>query len=203
MPTSFHLFTMGDERNKLLHGGNLHSLSMELSKSASNENGHPGSIHYSSCQDSPSSLSSLPMSYNDKPPSDSSAANDFDELLKKQKKKFINQERASSPPFGIPIEYCKPDTNQPKYKIDWIKCQQQKAKQIIYDDRFLDAIAMVSDGRAQTLVLHGYNMYGEKINVGRNFFDKLLSEDYGMYDWIPKWVQECDSQLYYEIKSSI
>ena len=59
---------------------------------------------------------------------------------------------------------------------------------------------MVNDGRAQVLVSNGYNMYGEKMKEGMNFFDKPFDHDYGMYDWLPKWVKNSNSQLYYEVK---
>ena len=62
------------------------------------------------------------------------------------------------------------------------------------------AINMVSDGRAQLLVSNGYNLYGKNLRKGRNFFDKPFEEDYGMFDWVPKWVSNCKSQMYYEIK---
>ncbi len=127
---------------------------------------------------------------------------DLEDLVMKQKYKFKNGDRAKSPAFGIPIDCLQPDGTLLPYQIAWIESQQQKAKDIIFDDRFEDAIAMVTDGRAKTLVSNGYNMYGEKMKDGTNFFGKLLSEDYGMYDWIPTWVTNCDSQLYYEVKQT-
>ena len=59
---------------------------------------------------------------------------------------------------------------------------------------------MVKDGRAQILVSNGYNMYGEKLMDGMNFFDKPLNEGYGMDDWLPMWVRNFNSPFYYEVK---
>ena len=106
-------------------------------------------------------------------------------------------DRAKSPCIRIPIDCLYPDKSLSPYKIVWIESQQKKAREIIFDDRFEDAIAMVKDGRAQTLVSNGYNMYGGKMTDSMNFFDKHMDEEYGMYDWIPMWVKNCDCQLYY------
>ena len=82
-----------------------------------------------------------------------------------------------------------------------MKRQHKKAHETIFDDRFYDAINMVSDGRAGLLVSNGYNLYGQKLRAGQNFFDKPIDEEYGMFDWVvQKWVSNCKSQIYYQIK---
>ena len=55
---------------------------------------------------------------------------------------------------------------------------------------------MLSDGRAQLLVENGFNMYGNKLNEGKNFFDKPFDEEYEMYDWLPRWVRLSKSRTY-------
>ena len=127
---------------------------------------------------------------------------DVDGLVSVQKK-FKSGERVKSPPRPIPIDCVHPDRSLPAHQIAWIESQQRKARDIIFDDRFHDAIAMVNDGRAQVLVSNGYNMYGEKMKEGMNFFDKPFDHDYGMYDWLPKWVKNSNSQLYYEVKRTL
>ena len=87
---------------------------------------------------------------------------DVGDLVTQQKIKFeIGGTRAKSPSFGVPIDCLYPDVSLSPHKIAWIENQKRKAKDIIFDYRFEDAIAMVKDGRAQILVSNGYNMYGE------------------------------------------
>ena len=81
--------------------------------------------------------------------------------------------RAKSPSFGVPIDCLYPDMSLSPHKIAWIESQQRKAKEIIFDYRFEDAIAMVKDGSAQILVSNGYNMYGEKMTHGMIFLTNL------------------------------
>lgn len=167
----------------------------------------PQTLHLSPSNDA--SLSSLSShgaettSYRAHSPSVFDPTNVAD-IVKMQQKKFRTGERAFSPVYAIPIDYY---TSQLKegveYRAAWVHRQHEKAQQILFDDRFDDAINMVSDGRAELLVSHGYNMYGQKIRDGRNFFDKPLDEEYGMLDWLPKWVLDCKSQMYYEIKHHI
>ena len=128
---------------------------------------------------------------------------DVVKLVQEQKLKFGEGDRAMSPPFGIPVECYTIDKTQPPHKIKWIECQQKKYKRIIYDDRFQEAIKMIADGRAELLVENGLNMYGDKINEGKNFFDKPLNEEYDMYDWVPRWVRNCNSQLYFSVKRGV
>lgn len=125
---------------------------------------------------------------------------DVGDLVTQQKIKFEIGGRAKSPSFCVPIDCLYPDMSLSPHKIAWIENQKRKAKDIIFDYRFEDAIAMVKDGRAQILVSNGYNMYGEKLMDGMNFFDKPLKEGYGMYDWLPMWVKNFNSPFYYEVK---
>lgn len=107
------------------------------------------------------------------------------------------------PAFFIPLDYYTATSPRPIYQVEWVKKQHERGNDIIYDERLYDAIEMVSDGRAELLVANGYNMYGERIRVGRNFFDQRLDEDYGMYDLVPRWVKNCKSNTYYEIKKGV
>ena len=121
-------------------------------------------------------------------------------LVVVQRKKFEAIPRAKSPPHEIPISCLVPDESLPPHKVAWLIAQQNKAKHVIYDDRFEDAKQMVKDGRAHILASNGYNMYGEKLKDGMNFFDKPLAEDYAMLDWLPNWVRRSRPPLYYEVR---
>ena len=120
-------------------------------------------------------------------------------IIKEQQLKFSDGDRAMSPVFGVPVEYYASNNSQPLHRIAWVERQHEKAQRIIYDDRFADAKKMVADGRAKLLVSHGYNIYGERMKDGRNFFDKPINEEYEMFDWVPKWVRGSESQLYYKL----
>lgn len=110
--------------------------------------------------------------------------------------KFSKIKRPSSPVHSIPIEFCTRNDRK-EYMTDWIHHQEKKAESCSIDYKwFDDAIDMVKDGRAKILVENGYNMYGDKLREGRNFFDKVMAEEYGMYDWIPEWVRNSKSALY-------
>ena len=87
---------------------------------------------------------------------------DVEDIVMQQKIKFEIGGRAKSPSFSVPIDCLYPDMSLSPHKIAWIESQQRKAKEIIFDYRFEDAIAVVKDGRVQILVSNGYNMYGEK-----------------------------------------
>ena len=125
---------------------------------------------------------------------------DVVKLATLQRKKFETIPRAKSPPHEIPISCMVPDQTLAPHKVAWLKTQQQKANDVIYDERFEDAKKMVEDGRAHILASNGYNMYGEKLNDGMNFFDKPLDEDYEMLDWLPTWVRRSRPPLYYEVR---
>lgn len=122
-------------------------------------------------------------------------------ILRCQRAKYSAGLRANSPPHPIPLQYYDKD-DEPEYRKEWIKQQEIKAENLNDDDEnidnnlFTEAIKMVSDGRAQLLVESGYNMYGNKLNDGKNFFDKPFDEEYDMYDWIPRWVRLSKSRTY-------
>ena len=87
---------------------------------------------------------------------------DVEGLVMEQRSKFKIGDQAKSPTFPIPIDCIHPDKSLSPHNIAWIEGQLRKAEDIIFDDRFEDAIAMVTDGRAHILVSSGYNMYGKK-----------------------------------------
>jgi hypothetical protein len=121
------------------------------------------------------------------------------DLVRTQSAKYSAGWRAKSPPHPIPIQYYGKD-NQPQYRKEWIKHQEIKAENAHKEDDennlFTESIKMVSDGRAQLLVNNGYNMYGQRLTEGRNFFDKPFDEEYEMFDWLPQWVQLSKSRTY-------
>ena len=55
---------------------------------------------------------------------------------------------------------------------------------------------MINDGTAKMLVEGGYNVFGDKLKSGRNFFDKALDQGYEMYDLVPAWANDIDSCVY-------
>lgn len=106
-------------------------------------------------------------------------------MLSDLKQKFRGK-RPKSPVHSIPMEFCTRKGRQ-QYMTEWILRQEKKAETHTIDHKwFDDAIDMVKDGRAKLLVENGYNMFGEKLREGHNFFDKNMAEEYEMYDWIPK-----------------
>jgi len=122
--------------------------------------------------------------------------NELKKIIKSQQSHCSNGNRPISPIQSIPLCYCVGD--QPDYISDWIKRQERKA---IHESQidisfYNDAQTMINDGTAKMLVEGGYNVFGDKLKSGRNFFDKALDQGYEMYDLVPAWANDIDSGVY-------